>query len=393
MTSQAAPPPFPFLALSVLSTGFFVLGVAALSVIALSEAMAAGLEVSVAEIALLVTVYALTYALAAPGLQVVFKGLSPKRLIVSGLLVMTAGAALAALAPGYGLVLVGRVVMALGAGLVGPLSLATGGTMVPPSQQGRALATVFSGMTLATVVGLPALAWLGLLVGWREATGLIGLAALLAAGLVWRLVPEPKSWQAASLALLISALRQPKITWAVLVTFLQMSGQFATYAVIAAFLAERYATDVSLLPLALLLFGVGGIVGNAIGGWAADRMRVETLLLSNLAVNGAIFLALALAPGSPLIGLALTFAWAVTGMMFQSPQQKRLVSLAPASSGLVLALHASALYVGMSFGALLAGWAATEFGYDLLPYLSLLITVAAMGASLLATRARRLSEA
>ncbi len=381
--------PFPRWPLAALASGFFVLGVAALSVIALADPMARDLGVSPGAVAHLITVFALAYALAAPTLQVLFRGFQPKRLILFGLLLIAGGAGLGAAAPDYWLLLASRLFMGFGAALVGPLVSAIAGAMVGPGQRGRALAAVFAGMTLATVLGLPLASWLGLTVGWRAATLLIGLAALVAALCIWRGVRPGHDIEGPTLAVLLGTLRDRPLMVAILVTLLLICAQFVTYALLAAFLAERYAAPAELLPLALLLFGVGGVVGNAIGGWWSDRARPETVVLGILMLVGLSFVLLAAAPGVPAVGLALCTVWAVAGLMFQAPQQKRLIIQSPSAPGLVLALNASAIYLGMSLGSTLAGWSARALGFAALPLVSLAVVLLAIMASGLAMRMRR----
>lgn len=370
--------PFPRWPLAALATSFFVLGVSVLSVIALAAPITADLEIESQQIAYLITLFALTYAVAAPSVQIVFRRVPLKRLILAGLVLIALGAAIGASAPGFWLLAVSRLIMGFGASMVGPISLAIGSGMVAPGQQGRGLAAVFSGMTLSSVAGMPLSAWLGAEVGWREATLLLGGLALLAALAIWRLVPQQEARDGPTAAQLFAILRQPRIMSAVLVTFLQMASQFATYALVGPFLAAEFDTAIALLPLALLIFGVGG---NAVGGWLADRFRADRVCLAVLSASCLFFLLMAVAPADQTLGLLLVGCWAVLGLMFQAPQQRRLIGLAPARAGLILALHASSLYVGMSFGSSLSGWVAAHSGFGALPLASLLLA----GLGVLAT--------
>lgn len=381
---SGATAPFPLWPLAALASGFFVLGVASLSVIGLAHDMARDLAVPEQAIAHLVTLYALVYALAAPALQVLCRDQPPKRLILCGLLLIASGSALGALAPDYGTLLASRLIMGVGGALTGPLSLATGGFMVPEAQRGRALATVFGGLTLATVLGMPLTAWLGLLVGWREATWLLAGAALLAALLVWRLVPAARGLAGPTFSTLLATLRNVGTMLAISVSLLQICAQFVTYALLGGFLQARFAAGVELLPLALLLFGLGGVVGNLLGGWWSDRARPERVVLAALLLLALFFVLLALAPAQPWIGLAIGMGWAVVGLTFQPAQQKRLILRQPTSAGLILALNGSAVYLGMSLGAALAGWSAGGLGFASLPLVSLAVTLLAIAANLAA---------
>jgi len=155
-----------------------------------------------------------------------------------------------------------------------------------------------------------------------------------------------------------------------------MAAQFATYAPVGAFLANRASIPLSLLPAALVVFGIGGIVGNAVAARLADRIGADRTILVSLGALGAVFAALVVMPPIPWLGFTLLAAWAVFGMLFKAPQQKRLVTLAGSRRNLVLALHASAIYLGMSVGSVAAGMANALLGAAVLPLLSLLLALA-----------------
>ena len=154
-TPPALAPAQATAALWALALAYFTMGTSSIAVVGLVSNMAADLRVSKPDVAVLITVFAITFALAAPLLQVAAGSLARRTLLLGGLVVMAAGCALSALAPTYGGVVAARVLMALGAAAVGPVASSLGAGLVPPERQGQALAVVFGGMTLASVLGLP----------------------------------------------------------------------------------------------------------------------------------------------------------------------------------------------------------------------------------------------
>ena len=152
-------------ALIALGVAYFILGTGSLAVVGLVQPMALSLDVTPAAVANLVTAFALAFAVTAPLAQVLF-GRHPRRtLLLTGLAIMSLAALAGALATTYWVLLVSRVVAGAGAALVGPMASAIGAGLVPPERQGRALAIVFGGMTLAVVLAVPMAAWLGVLLG------------------------------------------------------------------------------------------------------------------------------------------------------------------------------------------------------------------------------------
>jgi len=158
---------------------------------------------------------------------------------------------------------------------------------------------------------------------------------------------------------------------------LQAAGQFASYTLIAALLVERYDLAPTHVSAALLLFGIGGVTGNWLGGRFGDRVRPVQLVWLSLIGMGCTFAALALVPHSPVAGVGLLIAWAVLAMIFQAPQQKRLLALAPGVTGLVLALNSSALYLGMSLGSWIGALAYRHWGVESMPEASVVLMIVA----------------
>jgi len=365
------------LGLLALAAAYFTLGVGSLAVIGLLDPMAQRFGVARADVAQLVTVFALTFAVAAPLLQMVLGRVARRHLLLLGLAALAAGALGTAWAPSIAWVLAARLLMALGAALIGPTASALGASLVPAAAQGRALATVFAGMSVATVLGVPLAAWVGHLADWRSVFVLLAaLAGLCASGVaLW--VEEGELRAPVDARSFLQILNTPASAWAVLVTLLQMAAQFASYALIAALLHERFGATAAYVSFALLVFGVGGIGGNTLAARLGDRFAPEALL--RLAIGGLalVFLLLAVLPLGALGASVLLALWAVLGMFFQAPQQKRLISLAPELRSLVLALNASALYLGMSLGAFLGARSYAGLGAESLCFLSFAIALLA----------------
>lgn len=373
-------------ALSALAGGYFTLAVASLSVVGLLGHMSAGLAVSTSAVAYLVTAFALTYAVAAPTLQMMVGDLDRRTLILIGLCTIAAGAVTNALAWTYETALAGRCIMAIGASVVGPMASAAGAALVAAERRGAALGYVFAGFTVATVIGVPLTAYSGDTLGWRATMVLVAALALAVAFAVAITVPGGSRGTKANLRSVARALTGKRTGFALVVTLFQMAGQFVTFAVIAAYMVERFDLPVASVPLILFLFGVGGIVGNLIATRLVDVLGPERLILNSLLVTAAILMMLQFAPGKSVVGVLLMFAWSVTGMLIYAPQQARLVALAPKSGNLLLALNASMLYAGMAAGALLSGLLYELNGAQHLALGSSLLMVVGAGAFLLSRR-------
>ncbi|MGV9345926.1 MFS transporter [Streptomyces spiralis] len=378
-------------ALLALSLGYFGMGTASLAVVGLGAPMGDSLHVPDARIGLMVTVFALTFAIAAPTAPMLLARVDRKRVLLIGLGLLTLGEALCAVVPDYTTLAVARVVAALGSAVFAPAASATGAAIVPAERRQAALATVFGGMTIAAVLGVPLSSYLGSTLGWRPA--LFGVAVLTALSfvLVAVLVPPVAGGERPTAAAYRQALRTPAAMSTVLTTLLFMAAQFTVYGIASTFLTDRFGVGSTMVSATLLAFGVIGVIGNASGPRIVTRIGgVRTITLS-VAGMGIAFVLLLLAPHARA-GVALFVAWAFFSQVYQAPQQGRLVALLPEQPALILALNASALYLGMSLGSTIGSALLPDLGARPIPAFGLVL-VALAGAAHAASARRAAAPA
>lgn len=380
--TQSARFPVPIV-LTVLAVAYFFVGTTSLGVIGQVAEMSEGLDVRNSAIAGLVTIFAVVYALSAPVAQAVLGGMPRRRLIALGVSVMGASCFLCAVAPDYWVVAVSRVGMALGAAITGPTASAAGAALVPAEGRARALAAVFTGLTVASVMGMPLASWLAQTLGWRWSWIVIGCAA-------WSLVPfilwsmsDRNKGQRATLATMIAVMRDRALALSISTTALQLMGQFITYGLLAVWLVEVAQAPHHLVPLLLFLFGVGGVLGNQVSSLIAGRLGPEGTVTACLCTVIVALVTLWLLPPVLWLIVPAMMAWSAAGLMVMAPLQTRLVGLAPEKSNLSLALNASAVYVGMSAGSAISAVAYEAVGIGILP----LLTAAGIAMALVAFRA------
>ncbi|WP_433220789.1 MFS transporter [Microtetraspora malaysiensis] len=367
-------------ALLSLALGYFALGTASLAVVGLSGPIAADLQVSAATVGTLVTVFALVFALAAPIAAIALGRLDRRRVLLLGLALMTIGGIASAAAPTFTALAAARVAAGLGAAIFGPAASATGSMIVSAEQRPRALAVVFGGMTAATVLGVPMASAAGAAVGWRTTMAAVVALTLVAGGLLAVLLPPVAAGPAPTARAFAGVLRTRGAASMIATTLLVLTAQFTVYGVAGAYLSTRFGAGPGLVSLTLLVFGALGMVGNAAGARVYARLgggRTIALALAGLTIT---FLALAGVPALPAAGVTTFAFWAVFNTLFMAPQQARLVELLPEQRGILLALNASALYLGMSLGSLLGSSLLPALGGHWLPALALLPLALAAGA-------------
>ncbi|KPC52050.1 MFS transporter [Amantichitinum ursilacus] len=376
-------------ALYTLTAAYFTMGTNTMAAIGGLPAIAQGLHSTPAQIAPLTAVFALTFAIAAPLIQMLFGHLPRRRLLMTGLLLAMLGALASALARDVPTLMATRVLTALGAAAIGPVASAIGTTLVAREHHGRALATVFMGMTIASVVSLPLTTWLAAHVGWRVMFMCVAALNVSTALAVLLLVRDGGLGSRLPLPDLARLLLQPGIASGVAVVMFEMGGFFISYTLIVPLLHEHFGMAPGLLEIALVTFGVAGILGNFFARAAADRWAADKALTLALSALAIIYLTGYVLPPFAASAFAMLVAWAVANDLFMPSQQRRLVELAPDARAMVLALNASALYLGMSGGSALSGWIDHQWGTRPLLLASALAMLGGLMALKLSRQAQR----
>jgi len=346
----------------LLALANFVIGMGAFVVVGVLSPLAQAFEVSRPQAGALMSVYAATYAIASPLLVAATGRLDRRRLLAIGLALFGLGALAAALAPSFALLLAARALMALGGGLVTPVAASVGVALAGPGRQGRALAIVFGGLTFAQVLGVPAGAWLGYAFGWAAAFIVVAVLALLGWAAVALALPAGIVVPVATLASLGAVLRSGRLMLAISFTALFIGALYVCYTFLAPLLETLYGLSRDGVTGMLALFGLGAVVGNAMGGRLTDRIGSRRTLVLLCLAQCLLMPALTL-PTWPVAAVgALILVWSVFGWSFMVPQQARLAALDPARLPVLFALNASAIYVGATLGSGVGGAVLKDLG-------------------------------
>ncbi|MFC3965638.1 MFS transporter [Nocardia jiangsuensis] len=359
-SAVGAPPPAGDRGLDVtliLALGTFAVGTDAFIVAGFLPAMAGDLDVSVAAAGQSVTAFAITYAALAPVIATVTAGVPRRRLLMVALLVLCAANVVAALAPTFALLLIGRILSAVGAAAYTPTASAVSASLVRPQLRARALAVVIGGLTVATALGVPLGNVLGGWLGWRGALGLVAaLCAVGAAGVVL-LMPAVPGNPRVPLKARLAVLRRPAVTSVLSLTVFGMTASYTVYAYSVPAFESVGAGDA--IPAVLFLYGLGAVAGNICSGYFTDRVgAVRVLTGAYLAMAlGLGMLALLAAQEISAAPLAIVLAavWGAASWAQTPPQQHRLIAEAPQEAPLVVSLNSSSIYLGIGAGTLLGG--------------------------------------
>jgi len=339
----------------VIGSGAFVLG-------GILQPVSVALDISVAAAGQVMTAYALATALLAPVLIVLTAKWPRKHAIQLALSLFAAGNLVSALAPSLTVLLLGRALMGAGAMFTAAVS-ALAVTLVAPALRGRALSTTFLGMGISYAVALPIGAWLGFEYGWRVPVWLCvaaSLAALLAASV---LLPTGAVTGGSSFSGFKTAVKQSAVWRVWLRTLLFFIAIFSVFTYVGPVLLALNAMGTTQLAVVLAIFGLAGVVGTLVGGWANDRFGSLQTTRVQLSVLVSMMCLLPFTQGHVLATVAILVAWGIAGFGLTAPQQSRLVSLSPAQAPLLLSLNSSMLYLGTALGAVVSGALINTVGF------------------------------
>ncbi len=344
------------------------------------------LSVTIPSAGLLVTGYALGVAVGAPLLAVLTSKLPRKLALQLLMLVFIVGNVLCALAPGYGLLMVARVVTSFAHGSFFGIGAVVAASLVPAEKRASAIALMFTGLTLANVLGVPFGTFIGQELGWRATFWIVaGLGVLSALG-VTALVPNRHDAAPSTLGRELRVLRDGQVWLALTMTVLGFGGVFVVFTYIAPILEQVGGFSPRAVTLILVLFGVGLTIGNTIGGKLADRALMPSLMgiLFALAVVMAVF---AKTSHSQTGAILTIFVWGIAAFATVPPLQTRVVEKAKDAPNLASTLNIGAFNVGNAGGAWLGGAVLTHgHGLDALPWAAAAVALAALAVTWFAAR-------
>lgn len=338
--------------LLVLALGMFALGTDTFVMAGILPQLAHSFDVDIAVAGQLTTLYAIAYALLAPTIAAVAGNVPRKQLMLAGLGIFVLANLATALAPSFAVALVSRVFAGLGAAMYSPTATGTGASIVAPNRRGQAIAVIVAGLTAATALGSPIGTVLGGLGDWRWTmyfVSAVGLAAGLGILVLLRQVPlTPRIGLRARLA----PLKDSRIGWTLLTTYLGMAGNFLVY-VYFSVVFDRVLFNALVFGALLVVWGASGTLTNIALARVLDRTNPTRVMFVVLAAQAVDMAFLPWTSASLWPAVVAVAIWGATGWGIQGPQQYRLVNIAPPIAPVLLGLNTAATYLGVTTAGIL----------------------------------------
>lgn len=343
--------------LLALAAGAFGIGTTEFIIMGLLTQVSQDLGISIPTAGTLISGYAFGVAVGAPVLTLLTRHWPRKQLLLSLMLIFIAGNVAAVFAPNYGSLMAARVLTSLTHGTFFGVGAVVATSLVPKDKQASAIALMFSGLTLATLLGVPAGTWIGQHFGWRMAFAAVAVVGVVALGILALFVPRDLKQSApAALRDELSVLSSTPLWLGLGMTVFGFGGVFALYTYVEPLLSQITHMGNTGVAISLLLFGAGSAVGNIAGGKLADRGVVRALWITLGGLVAVLVLGRWAFGQSGAVAMAYVAALGVVAFATVAPMQMRVMQ-GVGSQGATLAssLNISAFNLGNALGAWVGG--------------------------------------
>ncbi|WP_160285851.1 MFS transporter [Pseudomonas knackmussii] len=340
--------------LLVLALSAFAIGTTEFVIMGLLPDVAGDLGVSIPTAGWLVSGYAFGVAIGAPIMALLTAKLPRKRALLMLMGVFILGNLLCAVAAGYDMLMLARIVTSLCHGAFFGIGSVVAASLVPANRKASAVALMFTGLTLANVLGVPLGTALGQAAGWRSTFWVVtGLGVLALIGL-WRVLPAGHDEEAVDLRQEAAALRSGSLWLALGTTVLFSAAVFALFTYVAPLLGDVTGVSPRGVTWTLVLIGLGLTFGNILGGRLAD-WRLGTTLAGVFAAMAVVSVVLSWTSHSLLAAEITLFIWAAAAFAAVPALQVNVVRVGQAAPNLVATLNIGAFNVGNAVGAWVGG--------------------------------------
>jgi MFS transporter, DHA1 family, inner membrane transport protein len=304
----------------------------------------------------------------------------PRKAVLIGLMaIFTIGNLCCAIAPNYTVLLLARVITALAHGTFFGVGAVVATSLVAPDRKASAISIMFTGLTIATLLGVPAGAWLGLHFGWRSTFWAVAAIGVVAMIVIAALVPASHDdGKGIAVRDELRAIRNPAVLIGLLMTVLGFAGVFTVFTYIQPMLTQVTGFTQSAVSPILLIFGIGLIAGNLLGGKLADRSVMPALLLT-LAVLVVVLLAMTFVLHSKVFAVLFIGLLGVAAFATVPPLQLWVLHQASDAQSLASSLNIGAFNLGNALGAWLGGVVVARGpGLGALTWVAALVTLAGL---------------
>ncbi|WP_042208222.1 MFS transporter [Paenibacillus durus] len=371
-----------YIALFSLALSAFAIGTTEFVLVGLLQTVASDLHISITRAGTLISGYAVAIAVGTPLIAILSGKVPKRRFLIILMAVFTLGNLLSAFSYSYHLLMLSRVLTAVAHGVFFAVAATVAMDLVPENKKGTAVSIMFTGLTVATIAGVPLGTYIGQHYGWRATFGVVAALALIALVCNFLAIDKIKD-QSSTLHLrdIVKIISNSRILLALLMTALGFGGTFSLFTYLTPILEDISGFSASSVTLLLLVYGIAVAAGNLAGGKIANTHPVKNLRLVFLFQSVALLLQILLLPNKMLTIAGLIIMGFFAFMMSPGVQAYILAlseKLAPSAKDLASALNISAFNIGIAAGSTLGGYAVDYLDYLDTAWIGAVMVIAAM---------------
>lgn len=368
--------------IAILAVAAFVIVTTEFLIVGLLPALARDLGISVASAGQLVTLFAVVVMVCGPFLTAWLAHIDRKRLFIAILVLFAAANGLAAVAPNIWVLAIARLVPALALPVFWGTASETAGQIAGPEKSGRAVSTVYLGISAAMLFGIPIGTLASDAIGWRGAFALLAVLSLVIAVLIAISMPAVRAMAPVAMRAQARILKSPFFLANVALSILVFTAMFTGYTYLAEMLEKSAGIAPAQVGWWLMGFGAVGLVGNWLGGLWVDRKPLATTALFSVVL--ALGMAATMALANTGIGFAVALGvWGIANTALYPICQIRVMKAASGAQALAGTINVSAANGGIALGALIGGVGISSWGAGNIGYLSAAIALLAVLAVVL----------
>ncbi|THE13036.1 MFS transporter [Bacillus timonensis] len=346
----------------------FVIGMVELIISGILDLIAEDLHVTLGQAGLLITVFAVIFAVASPVLLVMTAKIERKRLMLVCLYTFLIGCIVTVFAPTFSILFIGRIILALSGALLIILCLVMAPSLAGEQYKGRAIGIVSMGVSASLVLGVPIGLILGNNFGWRAPFVLITVLTALSIIGVHVLMGRIQSKPQIPLRQQFAAFKNHKITLGLTTTFLYMTGHSIMYTYFKPYLEANTDFSANWISIIYLIFGVSAVFGGGIGGVLADLLGSRKTMVIALIVFSTIFFVFPYTTDYYPVFFIILIVWGILSWAISPAMQSYLIEIAPDSSEIQQSLNNSSLHLGVAVGSVIGAGIVDTLSVNVNPY-------------------------
>lgn len=333
----------------------FIVGTSVYVVAGISDKIADSLDVSLTAAGQLVTVFSLAYAICTPIILVLTAKWGRRKLIMYSLGLFVVANILSFLSPNYGILIVARMIMGIGAGLAIVTVLIISTKIAPPGKRASAIAIITMGLTSSLIIGVPIGRIMTNAFGWQSIFGGIALLGLIAMVVIYLTIPDIEGDKPVSLLQQLALFKKRKVILGLSITLFWLGGYSIAYTYLSPYLLNVSGISDKFLSTALLVFGIASLIGSKFGGFSTDRWGIPFTLTSTMTLHIVMLILLSLLTNSVVGVMIVLIIWSFSAWATAPTQQYLLATIEPESSAILLGLNQSIMQLAMAAGAGIGG--------------------------------------